>query len=444
MSWNNRVVWSEGMFLRPQHFQQHQRYVEGLVEGRCGVLRAAPWGFKELEIDKQLLTLGKVALTSARGVFPDGTPFHVPSDDDGPPVLEIPENIHDTAVYLALPVRRAGLPEVRADGTGDEAMRYRGRGYEVRDSNTGTDSVAEIQVATPDMRFLLASENLDGYAAMGVIKIVESRSDRQVIVDDQFMPPALDCRAAPALESFVRELQGLLHHRGEAIAGRVTASGRGGAAEIADFLLLQAVNRYEALITHLVTSDVLHPEDFYSLAVQIAGELATFTAASKRPPAFRGYRHDDLQGTFAPVVTALRQSLSMVLEQTATPIPLQERRYGIRVAPITDRGLLSSASFVLAVSAEMPDEDLRRHFPAQVKIGSVEQIRELVNLQLPGIRVRPLPAAPRQIPYHAGSAYFELDRQSEYWKQLEKSGGFAIHIGGDFPGIELEFWAIKG
>jgi CheY-like chemotaxis protein len=31
MSENNKTVWSEGMFLRPQHFQQHDRYLETLV-----------------------------------------------------------------------------------------------------------------------------------------------------------------------------------------------------------------------------------------------------------------------------------------------------------------------------------------------------------------------------------------------------------------------------
>jgi type VI secretion system protein ImpJ len=140
----------------------------------------------------------------------------------------------------------------------------------------------------------------------------------------------------------------------------------------------------------------------------------------------------------------LRQSLSAVLEQTAIPIPLQERKYGIRVAPITDRSLLANASFVLAVKAEMPAETLRRNFPNQVKIGPVEQIRELVNVALPGITVRPLPVAPRQIPYHAGVTYFELDRSSTYWKQLSNSGGFAIHVAGDFPRLEMEFWAIRG
>ena len=87
---------------------------------------------------------------------------------------------------------------------------------------------------------------------------------------------------------------------------------------------------------------------------------------------------------------------------------------------------------------------VRTRFPTQVKIGPVLQIRQLVNSQLPGIATRPLPVAPRQIPYHAGFNYFELDRNSELWKQLKTSGGFAFHVGGEFPGLELEFWAIRG
>jgi type VI secretion system protein ImpJ len=29
------------------------------------------------------------------------------------------------------------------------------------------------------------------------------------------------------------------------------------------------------------------------------------------------------------------------------------------------------------------------------------------------------------------------------WKQLETSGGLAMHIAGEFPGLELELWAIR-
>ena len=91
-----------------------------------------------------------------------------------------------------------------------------------------------------------------------------------------------------------------------------------------------------------------------------------------------------------------------------------------------------------------PAEQLRRLFPSQVKIGAVEHIRELVNVALPGIAVRALPVAPRQIPFYAGATYFELDRNSPHWQQMQSSGGFAIHVSGEFPSLRLELWAIRG
>jgi len=203
------------------------------------------------------------------------------------------------------------------------------------------------------------------------------------------------------------------------------------------------VNRYEPIVAHLAGLAGLHPESLYRLLVGLAGELATFTSAAKRPGEFPQYRHHDLKATFDPVFAALRESLGAGIEQAAVQIPLKEPRYGIRAAPLADRSLLGSSSFVLAVRADMPTEELRRRFPAQTKIGSVEKIRDLVNAQLPGVSIRPLPVAPRQIPYHADFTYFELDRASPYWPDPH-SGGFAIHVGGEFHGLDMQFWAIRG
>ena len=110
---------------------------------------------------------------------------------------------------------------------------------------------------------------------------------------------------------------------------------------------------------------------------------------------------------------------------------------------IRDSSLVDGASFVLAVKANMQVEQLRSLFPSQVKVGPVEKIRELVNAQLPGIGLQNLPVAPRQIPYHAGFVYFQLDRTNDFWSDMGQSGGFALHLGGDFPGLEIEFWAIR-
>src|SRR5690606_7603546 len=113
--------------------------------------------------------------------------------------------------------------------------------------------------------------------------------------------------------------------------------------------------------------------------------------------------------SFRTLMDAIRQVLSMVLEQHAIELPLQQRQYGIQVSPLHDPQLLGTASFVLAASAEGDSEALRQRLPAHLKVGPVEQIRQLVNLHLPGIKVRPLPVAPRQIPFHSGKTYFALE-----------------------------------
>jgi len=99
---------------------------------------------------------------------------------------------------------------------------------------------------------------------------------------------------------------------------------------------------------------------------------------------------------------------------------------------------------VLAAKAQLPTERLQASLPTLVKIGPGERIRDLVNLNLPGIVLRSLPVAPRQIPFHAGFLYFELERSGDLWKQTEQSGVLALHIAGEFPGLELEFWAVRG
>ncbi|MDJ0806356.1 MAG: type VI secretion system baseplate subunit TssK [Gammaproteobacteria bacterium] len=444
MTWRNKVIWSEGMFLRPHHFQQHDRYFENLLESRCAPLKAYDWGMTDFKIDKDLLTQGKIALSVCQGILPDGTPFDVPHEDEPPNILTVPNNTREEIIYLALPARRQGQTEADSRETPDILARYLTRDHEIEDSNATTDTKADVQTGRLHFQLMLESTDRDQFISTPVARITEVRSDKQLILDDEFIPPCLFCSAVPVLHGYLEELQGLLHHRGEALAGRITESGRGGAAEIADFMMLQAVNRWQPLFTHLSDMQGLHPEEFYRVGVQMAGELATFAAKSKRPDELAAYQHDDLQTSFAALMASLRQSLSMVLEQNAIPIPLQERKYGIRVAPLADHSLLDNANFVLAVSAQIADEMLRSRFPTQVKIGPVEQIRQLVNSQLPGIGIRPLPVAPRQIPYHAGFNYFDLDRNSELWKQLKSSGGFAFHVGGEFPGIELEFWAIKG
>ena len=441
MTWTNRVVWQEGMFLRAQHFQQQDRWLEMLVRTRAAALRPHSWGVIEMGIDRDLLSTGRFALSSAVGVFEDGTPFAIPGETDHPPPLDLPDSTRDAVVYLAAPIRQPGAVEITMNGS---EGRYALREFEAYDTHSASPQPAPLLIARLRLRYMLESEERAGYLCIGLARVTEVAADRRVTLDERWIPPALVCSAALPLSGLVTEFSGMLNQRGEALAARLTAPGSRGVAEVADFLLLQSVNRWQKLLAHWADAGNIHPEDLYSAFVQMAGELATFTEVTRRPNAYPAYRHDDLQRSFAPVVADLRRSLSAVLEQNAIAIPLQERRHGVRVGSIVDRSILRGASFVLSVQADMPTEQLQRLFPSQVKIGAVEHIRELVNVLLPGIAVRPLPVAPRQIPFYAGASYFELDRNSPHWQQMQASGGFAIFVAGEFPNLRMELWAIRG
>jgi type VI secretion system protein ImpJ len=444
MSTTNRVVWTEGMFLRVQHFQQADRWTEGLVQAAVRDIQPHRWGVAEMALDRDMLHIGKFALSTCRGTMPDGTPFSIPDETDPPPPLELTGSERGATIYLAMPLRQQGAFETGIDRREDAGTRYRRVLHEAPDANSGSFANAALEVGRSRLSYLVSGAPTAGYALLPVAVCVEMRPDLSVTLDDKFIAPCLNCAAAPPIAGFLAELQGLITHRAEAIAARMADPSVRGTAEVADFMLLQSMNRAEPLLRHLLAgAATLHPEAFYRTCIVLAGELATYTAASKRAAVFPPYRHDNLFATFAPVFADLRASLSSVLEQTAVMIALQDRRHGVRVGMIADRSLLLGATFVLSVHADVPAEQLRRMFPNQMKIGPVEQIAQLVNIALPGIPIRALPVAPRQLPYRSGSVYFELERGGPVWKQLASSGAIALHLAGSFPQIEMELWAIK-
>lgn len=444
MSWESKVLWTEGLFLQPHHFQQADRYAEALVAGLAARIAPYAWGVDRLEIDQETLKVGQFALRSASGLTPDGTVFRLPEVEDHPPALEVPSNIKDCIVHLTVPQRRQGAPEVDLSGAELSAARLRAAELEVTDTMGTGRAATTLAVGKLRLQFALDVDDLADRLVIPVARIIEVRADNEVVLDSAFMATCLDVRAAPPLAAFLDELEGLLEHRMTALAGRLTQTGGArGAAEIQDFLLLQAINRALPLVRHLRQVENVHPEAIYRVCASLAGELATFMAPEKTAPRWPSYQHHNLTASFQPVIRDLRTYLSAVLEQTAVAIPLELRKHGIHVGVIADRKLLGNASFVLAVSSDVAAETVRRHFAGQAKIGPVEEIRQLVNSALPGIPMRPMPVAPRQIPYNANVVYFELDSANPYWGKMRTSGGIAVHVAGDYPGLQLELWAIR-
>ena len=443
MSLHSKVVWTQGMFLLPHHFQQEARHLDYRLEMLARAAGPHGWGFFELALDEGLLAVGKLGLARASGILPDGTPFSIPRHDAALAPLEVPADMKGELVYLALPLAREGVTQVGFDeAPSPELLRWRATSEELRDHTNAADEPEPVQTGRLDLRWLRARAAAEGYALLGVARVIERRSDNQVLLDRDYIAPQTRIDASQQLAAHASQLHGLIQQRARALAARMGQLSHG-VSEMSDFLMLQALNRAEPLFRQHALGPSSHPRELHACCLQLAGDLATFTSQARHTAEYPMYQHEDLHATFAPLVLALRGMLSTVLERNALQLELVDRSHGVRMAVFPDATLARSSNLILAVNAQMPAEQLRIRFPAQSKLGPADRLRDLVNLQLPGITLRSLPTAPRQLPFHAGFHYFELDRGGELWKQLERSGSLALHVAGDFPALELELWAIK-
>ncbi len=442
MSWTNKVIWHEGMLLRPQHFQQQDRYVEALVRGRVAGLRPYAWGLRDWRIDTGLLENGRFGLAAVSGVLPDGTPVDAPGSTDLPRPLEIPDGTRDSVVHLALPLLQEGVPD---SGEGEtETLRLAARAVAgVADSAASGAYPAELVLGRPRLRLLLNSPELAGYARLGVARILEIRPDRSVRLDEDYIPPCLNTRASQPIATILEDLRGRFRQLSIALAEQLTHRSPTTVASLGDLLMLQTTNRFGPVLDHMAELADLHPETLYGVLVSAAGDLATVAARDRRPPAFPAYRHEALRESFAPVVAALRQYLAFRGVEGAISIPVEDSGHGMYVAWLEDQSLLATASFVLSVRAEADPEELRVLFRKQARAAPVERLREIYVAHAAGIELRPLQSVPPQIPpLGAQTVYFALDKANPLWREIRN--GFGFHVAGRFRGLELRFWAIRG
>jgi len=449
MTWYNKVAWSEGLFLRPQLFQQQERYLEHLAHKRAAVLNPFFWGFSHYAIDTESLSLGKLVLASASGIFPDGTPFDTPGQTPPPaPLTILPEHL-DQLIFVAVPIRTPNGEETSFDEgelASSSLARFSVFDTELRDANSIGQGPKTVQLSRLRLRLMPQREMTDAWIGLPLTRVTTLRSDGSIEIDRRMIPPVSGYGASALLADWITNTHGLCRLRAESLAGRL--SGNDGksseAAEVSDFLLLQILNRYEPLLDHWLRVRETSPEQIYIALRTLSGELATFVRPStRRPRQHPDYTHVDPYKSFKELVADIQALLNDVLVRSAQSIPLGDRANGVRVASIDPTELGGFSNLVFAVSAHMPPDQLASQFPARSKVGPSDRLAELIRSHLPGIPLQALPVPPRQIPFNAGFVYFQIEPRGPLWEHMVKHGGLALHVAGEIPGLGLELWGVR-
>src|SRR3990167_1250710 len=228
----HKVVWQEGMLLRPQHFQQNDRYHDYQLKTRTQKLDSYSWGFFELEIDRQFLNMGKLVVSKASGILPDGTLFDIGAERE-PLALDVPPNTGNTPVYLALPLVTGNHIESRRPEQQDVLARFTAFDEEIADSNAGDSASSQVSCGRPDFRLLLGEQQSDqAYVKLQLCDVLDTTPDGVISIDPEFIPTYVNFQASGYLLSCLKEVISMLAHRGDILAERIRATGKVGGAEV--------------------------------------------------------------------------------------------------------------------------------------------------------------------------------------------------------------------
>ena len=440
MSWYSKVVWSEGLFLRPHHLQQSDRYHEHLVEGRTRQITPYPWGFSEIDIDRDLAQQNKFGLRRAAGIMPDGTPFRLPGDNALPPSIPAPENAAGLSVWLVMPMAQPNTRDI-GDQDADGGSRFVINTELLTDTASRLQIEEEVDVAVPRFSFEIRKTPKPGFVSLLCARIIEV-TDKAIVFDERFAPPVLTLNAHPTLTGWLDRVIGWIETKLEELSRFASDPRSGGGMQSVDYFILQLLNRQIPVLRHLRSSKYVHPERLYLEVIRLAGELATYSTKERRARDYVAYDHDALDATFAPVLADIQRFLSVDISR-AIRLDIVEKATNAFLATVTDRNLFRASTFVLEVAAQRPLTDIQTQFPALFKVGPNTRMNDIVQAHLPGIALMHVPTPPAQIRSISSHVYFVLDRMSPLWPEFSKASGIGMHFSGDWPGLELNLWVVK-
>jgi len=444
----SKVVWHEGMYLGPHHFQVQSQTFEDLVHFSTSSLWFAPYGVISCKLDPEALLNGMLSLVHARGLFPDGLAFQMPDADAVPPVLNINDLFSATResliVQLAVPARRPDGPNCALDSEPSPVeLRFRAEMLTLPDENTGRDE-KQIQVGRKNIRFVVDGQDTQGLVTLPVARVLRDGSGR-FIFDPSYIPPCLQISASERLLVIARTLVDILDEKSASLsrARRATAQGRAGysSEEIASFWFVHTVNESLSVLRHLSVSERGHPEQLYLEMSRLAGALCTFGLDS-HPETLPAYNHDDLEKCFGPLNQHIRAHLELVVPSNCVQIPLVAAGRNFRNGDVLDQRCLDRARWILAVRAETGEAEIIAKTPRLVKVCSKDLLPELVKTALPGMGLVHLPIPPSAIAPKVEFQYFGLSRTGSCWEHIVQTRKVGVYVPDDLPGVELELLVV--
>jgi type VI secretion system protein ImpJ len=446
---SSKLLWGEGLFLRPQHFQRQDAYHEWRLAQAMHLLHPYAWGVRQLRVDEDALSSGLLRILELRAVLPDGDLYDAPRDDALPdPValgeLDMPQS--DVVLHLAVaPMRRMGRNQT-ADGlSAGMDVRYL-QGREDEASDWYTDAVAaEVVVLKKSARLLPEQASREQMVSLPLLK-VRRKASGGFEIDRRFIPPSTSIEASATLSSMLRRLLDALQAKVDALIGLHREPSQNviefRSGDVASFWLLHTVSTSHASLSHLARHPRLHPERLYQGLLELAGALMTFSKSFTLAD-LPAYDHDRLDECFGRVDHIVRELLEAVISTRYFAIALNESKPSFHVGRLDSEQIQPSTALYLGLSAALPATELVEAAPLRIKAGAPDDVDKLVLSAMPGVRLVHAQQVPAAIPVRPGMHYFSLEARGPLYERMLQAQSVALYIPQGWTDLKLELIAVN-
>ncbi|HUH64575.1 MAG TPA: type VI secretion system baseplate subunit TssK [Terracidiphilus sp.] len=436
------VVWSKGVFLSPQHLQAQDRFFEDSLRFLSGALSFANWGFSDLQIDPAGLSEGRLSVSQATGIFPDGLMLDTPASDAPPAsrTLEkcFPEGTKSCAFFLAVPQDRPGGINVALQ-RGGASTRFYSELQMLRDENSsGVEK--PVSLARKNLQILAEGESLEGSVLIPLAQVEKTEAGGYRL-DPKYVPPTLNVKGNEILTGILRgEIETLVSRSGQ-LAGarrqRNQSLADFSASDIANFWLLYTMNVHLPVLRHMLDATQVHPEALYLQMLSLAGALTTFSPKIG-PLDLPQYEHEKLGQCFLALDATIAELLDTVVPSNFVALPLKLLRGNIYATAIDKDRYFENSRPYLAISSDLTEADLIARTPGLVKACSATHIEQLIRQALPGLKLTHVPVPPRAIPVKLRFQYFNIEKTGPVWDAVVRARNFAVYAPGEIPNPEME------
>jgi type VI secretion system protein ImpJ len=445
MKFLSRVVWSEGMYLSPHHFQTQSRYFEDSMAFLSASLWREPWGLLHMELDPKAIRNGTASLLHAAGIFPDGLAFELPNSDPPPPVRNLLEVFPATdavlPLYLAVPARRDNGFD--SDLSAANGGRFGRMQRTLRDETNGIDE-REIDLGQKNIRLMTEAELTPEVLSIPIAHILRDGRGN-LVCDEEFVPPCLRVSASETLMLLVKRVLDAVGEKSTTVSRSAHKAGKfeagTSALDVANYWFLHALHNAIPPLRHLASTRHAHPEDVFIELSRLAGALCTFGVESD-PRSLPAYDHRNPGPAFRALEAHIRKHLDIVVPPNRVTLNFQPSEPYIHTASVTDERCFRRARWIFGIRSALGESDLLRIAPRLVKVCSAEFVPKLVQRALPGMTLTHLPVPPSAILAEVDMQYFAVETVGPCWEHILHTRKVGVYIPGEIARPEFDLTVI--